>query len=207
MHKSNFALFAILLMLSACSAVGGIFGSSEEEAVEKEIVVTHPAAEPATLSAAQLETLNDNLRLIRENRVLEARLAAAAARNAKLEARIAQLTQKQVKPVTMPVVRPVSLVSSADVEIYQRDVVPLIQQKIASAVQQRGFSPKYPSLPDAMGMASKTTVFYYDRSYISTAGILAQELAAVLKVPVAAKKGASSFARNKIIIQIIGSDR
>jgi len=202
MCKTNVTLLAVFLMLSACSTVETFFEPSED-AVPEKVVAAQPAPELVAFSPSQVETLNDNLRLIRENRAIKARLAAADSRNAELADELARLSKPQVKPVSQSKL----LASSADVDIYQRNVDRYTQQKIAEAVKQKGFSPKYPALPNSMGMASKATVFYYDSSFISTAGILAQELAAVLGKPVAVKKGASAFAKNKIIVQIVGSAR
>jgi len=208
MCKTNVTLLAVLLMLSACSTVETFFEPSEDAVPEKAVVAAQPAPEPVAFSPSQVETLNDNLRLIRENRAIKARLAAAEGRNAELETKLAELSRQQAKPAA-PVVQPVSqselLASSADVDVYQRNVGRMTQQQIAAALSKKGFSPKYPSLPNTMSMASRTMVFYYDNSYISTAGVLAQELAAVPGKPVAVKKGASSFAKNKIVVQIVGS--
>jgi len=76
--------------------------------------------------------------------------------------------------------------------------------QVVLALREHGFVPDYPSLPQGMGMASKTTVFYYDAGYIETAGVVAQLLARVLKTNVTIQKGVSQMPANKLIAQISG---
>lgn len=97
-----------------------------------------------------------------------------------------------------------SLAAAVDLNIYERNMGRSAHNQVVLALREHGFVPDYPSLPQGMGMASKTTVFYYDAGYIETAGVVAQLLARVLKTNVTIQKGVSQMPANKLIAQISG---
>lgn len=191
MYKNVILLGAVLLLLSACVTAEAMFGKSGGQAA------TTASIEQQTTSQAQQQptmlqrALAANKKLTAERNALSSELEMA-------NAHIAQLKHKTGKSPQQP------LIGNADVDVYLSHVNDREHERIYIALKKKGFSPKYPALPNGMSMARSTTVFYYDAEFISTAGVLAQELAKALNGQVTVKKGASAFNKNKLVVQIRG---
>jgi len=95
-------------------------------------------------------------------------------------------------------------VGDIDLDVYSQGVTDATLSRVTAAMKLKGFQPDYPVLPKTMTMSRTTTVYYYDSSYIPAAAVLAQDLANILNHKVVTKKGASSFAKNKIIVHMSG---
>ncbi|MDQ6969901.1 MAG: hypothetical protein Q9M16_05280 [Mariprofundus sp.] len=94
--------------------------------------------------------------------------------------------------------------ASANVDIYMKHVSAIVKQELVSAIQAKGFKPKFPKLLDSMNLSSQTTVYYYHRSYEAVAQDMVKLLAASSHDVVTLKRGASPYAKNKIIVHVIG---
>jgi len=199
MNKLGFALYGSLLMAVACSPVGPLFESG--------------AQVRAGSSTALAE--NKTTELGQENQTLNKKLNAANKRNSELEMIAAKLAQQldmktaelrelRNKPAPAPV-EDTSMAASADVDVYHLGVAQETQQIAKDAMQQKGFMPKYPALPDSMGVAYSTTVFYYDDSFIAVAADLVKQLSAALNSEVRIRRGVSPYEKNKLIVHIVGS--
>jgi len=92
----------------------------------------------------------------------------------------------------------------ANVDVYVDKMESSQQQRLLAAMRKHGFKPKHLKLLESMHLSDKTTVFYYDASYKDIARNMVKALAAGSKGEVILKKGVSPYAKNKIIIHLIG---
>lgn len=202
MNKLRFVLLGSLFMTAACSSIGPIFESGDQMKVNSNAAASR----------------NESMKLKRGNQALNEKLGSANKHIAELEMIAAKLAQqleiktaelRELNNRPMPTVQAlrvqdVAQAASADVDVYHLGVDQHIQQIAKDAMQQKGFMPHYPALPDTMGMASSTTVFYYDDSFVSVAANLVKQLAGVLNSEVKIMKGVSPYKRNKLIVHMIG---
>lgn len=157
-------------------------------------------------------------RLKKENGSLREKLDDAQARIAALEARIRKLDNRLTaraarkraptaaahKGTAKTAASAAATAASADLDIYTANIAPALQQSVAQALIEKGFKGKYPPPSEKMSMANTTTIFYYDKSYKGVAESLLAILARVTNAKVVLRKGSSPFARNKIIVHMIG---
>lgn len=202
MNKLRFALLSSLLMTVACSPIGVLFETGRQARTS-----THPVA-----------SANETTKQNQENFALNKKLNAANKRNAELEMiaaklakqldmKTAELRELKNRPDPALVQEDTSMAASADVEVYHLGVDQGTQQIAKDAMQQKGFMPKYPSMPDNMGVAYSTTVFYYNDGFIPVAASLVKELAAALNSEVKIMRGVSPYGKNKLIVHIVGNGR
>jgi len=92
----------------------------------------------------------------------------------------------------------------ANVDVYMKSISAPLKQTIVNALQAKGFQPKFPKLLDSMNLSSQTTVYYYDRSYEGVAQKMVRALQANNDGRVTLRRGVSPYAKNKIIVHMIG---
>ncbi len=94
--------------------------------------------------------------------------------------------------------------TSANVDIYIKNMSSTLQNSIIDRVRSKGFSPTFPKLLDSMDLSKQTTVFYYNETYKQVARNLANIFMASSNGEVILRKGVSPYAANKIIVHLIG---
>jgi len=92
----------------------------------------------------------------------------------------------------------------ANVDVYVKHVSSASKQRMVDSIQAQGFQPKLLKLRDSMSLSDNTTVYYYDSSYERVAQRMVQALQASSGSKVTLRQGASPYAKNKIIVHIIG---
>jgi len=95
--------------------------------------------------------------------------------------------------------------ASANVDVYVKHISRALKQRIIDSIQTSGFQPKFPKRLDSMHLSDNTTVYYYDRSYAPVAQRMVHSLQANSSSKVILRRGASPYAKNKIIVHIIGN--
>ncbi len=95
--------------------------------------------------------------------------------------------------------------ASANVDMYMKHVSASLKQRIIDSIQTKGFQPRFPKLLDLMSLSSNTTVYYYDLSYERVAQRMAQVLQRNSNSKVILRRGVSPYAKNKIIVHVIGN--
>lgn len=200
MNKLRFALVASLLMTVACSSIG-----LHSEPRDQVRAVDNTA-----------EYMNEIVKLKQENITLIKDLSAAIKRNIELETMLAERVKqqsiedvevsKQEEVKSKQVIQNAFRAASADVDIYHLGADQETQQLANDAILQKGFMPHYPVLPKGMGVASSTTVFYYDDSFKPVAADLVKALTVAVNSGVKMIRGASPYGKNKLIVHIVGSD-
>lgn len=182
MLRLGVGVVALAAMLNGCASDGGRVAKADEPV--KPTADTLPEAVPAAKPA--VDPRDQTIKALRE-----------ALRQVNGELAQLKAGQKSAKPRA-------SGAAEVDLDVYERNLGRSAHNRVVLALRERGFVPDYPELPHGMGMASKTTVFYYDTRFIHTAGVVAQELASVLKSNVTIQKGVSPLPANKLVVQISG---
>jgi len=197
MRKTVFILLASLLGLSACTTIEAISQNNKPDNTK-------------TLGdASHQQQFQDKsgmyAKLVRENGELSAKLKEANKKVSGLQAQVQNLSARfnQQKTVAEKKNR-LAGTAEVDLDVYSQGLSKTAASQTTAAMKLKGFQPKYPKLPKNMTMSRATTVYYYDSIYIPAAGVLAQDLANILNHKVVTRKGASSFAKNKIIVHMRG---
>jgi len=199
MKKTVFILCISLFGLSACSTTEAISHAGKADGNS-----TQPLAENANQ-----QPVNDKsglyAKLVRENGELSVKLKDANNSIAGLQAQVQHLSARldQQKTAAEEKNR-VAGAAEVDLDVYARGLSETASSRIENAMKLKGFHPKHPELPKTMTMSRTTTVYYYDSSFIPAAGAIAQDLANILNHKVVTRKGASLFAKNKIVVHMRG---
>jgi len=167
-------------------------------------------------------------KLKQENRRLQEALSDANARVMQLEARIRKLDNrltgktsprqrktyvaepKRVMVAAQPKAKsPLQTVrkpspATADLDLYTSNIAPSLLTAMTEKLSEHRFHAKFPAPSAKMSMATTTTVFYYDRSYKRVANDLLSVLSDVSKKRVILRRGSSPFAKNKIVVHLVG---
>jgi len=195
MRKTAFILFFSLLGLSACTKIKAISQNNKPDNTQTLSDASH---QPQIQDKSGMYA-----KLVRENGALRAKLKEENNKVSGLQSQVQNLSARlnQQKTVAQDKSR---LAAEVDLDVYSRGVSETVASQTTVAMKSKGFQPKYPKLPTTMTISRATTVYYYDSSYIPAAGMLAQDLANILNHKVVTRKGASSFAKNKIIVHMRG---
>jgi len=118
----------------------------------------------------------------------------------------AKTTANKPKKNHAQVASPKALVrpASANLDIYLQKIPTSMQRQLKTDLSRLGFKPRFPANTPTTSLSQVTTVFYYDGSYKGVAEQLVKALVAITHRQVPLRKGASPFAKNKIIAHMIG---